>query len=304
VNLLDYLPSQAIESARRVVATNPIRVYAPEDPTNLSRLADASPAFCLAYYSANLRRPEMSDLHNFVALGEFIRGGSKLILPSEPVCRVMAQVDLNLTLADYGQPYESTGVVIPKAVTGLPKDILAISHWKPGLGVFVGTLIGDYLLYRTIGAHWAGTLEDHLAVIDHFEANSTIEHPHALATLISRIVTNACLFALERGVRLRRFDSQERSCRRRAVHDKRAAKLAARIGQEAVIQDLDLILPETGPCRTGEPTGRHLRLHRRRGHWKMQAFGSGRSERKRIFVASYLVNADGPDVAEITSVIS
>jgi hypothetical protein len=40
----------------------------------------------------------------------------------------------------------------------------------------------------------------------------------------------------------------------------------------------------------GEPTGRHLAPHWRRGHYRMQAYGPGLSQRRRIAVPAVLVN--------------
>lgn len=48
--------------------------------------------------------------------------------------------------------------------------------------------------------------------------------------------------------------------------------------------------------------GRRLPMHRRRGHWKMQAHGPGMSERKRIFVHSYMVHPENG--GEVESIIS
>ena len=84
------------------------------------------------------------------------------------------------------------------------------------------------------------------------------------------------------------------------------ARLAARDAQEVVIQDLDLILRATSRATDGidGPGGRRQGMHRRRGHWKMQACGPGRTQRKRLFVHSYMVHADdGPD-GEVHSILS
>ena len=304
MNLLDYLTKEVIETARTTAASDLIRIFAPDDPGNLARMADATLDFRLNFLASSRRWPDSRDLQELKANAKFVRGGPKVIRPSPQACRLMAQVELNLTLDEYAQPYESTGVVIPKSVSGLEKDVLAISHWKPGLGIFVGTHIGQNVLYNIIGPHWQGTLEEHLGIADRYDVDMGIEEPRSLSRLFSRIAFNACLFAVERGVRLGQLDERERRCRSRADRDDRSAMLAARVAQEAIIQDLDLILQGGRGNHPSEPSGRHLRLHRRRGHWKMQAYGPGSAGRKRIFVASYLVNAEGPDVPEITSIIS
>lgn len=45
------------------------------------------------------------------------------------------------------------------------------------------------------------------------------------------------------------------------------------------------------PAATGEPTGRTTAPHRRRGHWRRQHFGPGRSQTRRVRIAPVMVNA-------------
>lgn len=109
-----------------------------------------------------------------------------------------------------------------------------------------------------------------------------------------KLVLNLCLIGVERGVRVLPLDARAEKQRRRSRSDERMARLAARDAQEVVIQDLDLILRATSPATDGidGPGGRRQRMHRRRGHWKMQAYGAGRTQRKRLFVRSSMVHPD------------
>lgn len=45
------------------------------------------------------------------------------------------------------------------------------------------------------------------------------------------------------------------------------------------------------PTAKGEPTGRTTAPHRRRGHWRRQHFGPGRTQTRRVRIAPVMVNA-------------
>lgn len=303
MDLLRYLRQDQVETARHVAHNDPISVYAPDDPSDLRRMVHASPALRMALYLGSGEIPEATDLLSLHALAETVRGGAKVIRPSVEVCRTLSHVDLHLHLGDYAQPYEGMGVVIPKEITRTPTDLLAACHWAPGLGIHVATYVGEYLLYQTIGPHWPHTIEEHFGVNNEFLEHVVAEHPQELGKRITRIVLNLGLFAVERGVTEVPLGPKAQWRRRRARYEERFAELAARDAQEVVVQDLDLFLNRT-PASSSEGVegGWRQRMHRRRGHWRMQPHGSGRSQRKRIFVHSYLVNAE--QQAEIHTVLS
>lgn len=303
MNLLDYLTKTQIETAHHIAHHDPIRVYAPDDPSDLSRKVHASSALTTSLYLGSGHLHEPASLLSLHAVAETVRGGAKVIRPSVEICRVLSHVDLHLHLCDYAQPYEGTGVVIPKEITGAATDVLACCHWAPGLGIHVATYIGDYLLYQTIGPHWPHTIEEHFGVTNGFLEHAAVEHPEELCRRITRIALNLGLFAVERGVREKPLDEKAMWRRRRAKHEERFARLAARDAQEVVIQDLDLILTGPSPSRSdGEGGGWRLRMHRRRGHWRMQPHGPGRTQHKRIFISSCMINVQPQ--AEVNSVLS
>lgn len=111
-----------------------------------------------------------------------------------------------------------------------------------------------------------------------------------------KLVLNLCLLGVERGVWELPLDARAGKRRRRARSDGRMARLAARDAHEVVIQDLDLILRATSPATDGiDGLGGHRqRMHQRRGHWKMQAYGPG------AFPASRPGGVSGPTDAGVT----
>lgn len=63
---------------------------------------------------------------------------------------------------------------------------------------------------------------------------------------------------------------------------------------KTVLLDQEIRFPEhrTEPKEPGEPTGREVRPHRRRRHWRMQPHGPNNSLRKRILIAEVIVRED------------
>jgi hypothetical protein len=292
MNLLDYLRKEVVETARQVVARDLIRVYAPDDPKDVRRMVRTSQDFQMRWFHGSGLLPKAGELLSIHALAETIRGGAKVIKPSVDVCLFLRAVSLNIYLSEYAQPYEGMAVVIPRAVAGTSTDLFTACHWQPGLGIHVATHIDDYLVYQTIGPHWPHTIEEDLGVSDGFDDSPLVDRPDELGRRIARIALNLGLFGVDRGVREVPLDPKAQWRRKRAGYEQRFAELSARDAQEVVIQDLDLIVASSSAHVTqdGEGGGWHQRPHRRRGHWKMQPCGPARSQQKRIFVPSYLVN--------------
>jgi len=220
-----------------------------------------------------------------IGIAQMLRRGAKVIRPTASTCRALAEVDLNLTIADYAQPYHGMGVVFPAEIARTPRDVLMLLWWRPGIGLFAAACKGgvdnpSLLLQGDL----AQTIEEIL------DGPGSGELDREMRRLV-RIGLNLALFAMERATLLP-LSPKELARKKRAADDPRMARLAARDAQELVVQGLDLIIRETAPSAGDGPQGLYTqRTHRRRGHWKMQPCGPRMAERKRIYVASYLVNA-------------
>jgi hypothetical protein len=125
----------------------------------------------------------------------------------------------------------------------------------------------------------------------------------ALGSVLSKLALNVCLMATAYGVRC--LGPANPSHYERLM---RYAKLAGKRGREqqekaemevrmmpvryAFAQEVTLYRKEqaTGQHGTGEG-GWTVSPHWRRGHWRWQPCGAGRSERRRVAIPSVLVNA-------------
>jgi hypothetical protein len=249
------------------------------------------------------------------SVAKMLEGGAKVIRPSTAICDVLKDVDLHIRIEDYAQPYDGVGVVLPGSLFGSSRDRIATSTWHPGSPIIV-TVFDERPQHRDADFGWAimsvgpvpdMTIEDYVAEwIATEKPSPTVLEGLAKDMPIIRVVINLCHLAVKRGVRVTPLDHRAQKRRRKARRDDRMARLAARDAQEVIIQDLDLILRASAPSGLGEAGsgGWRQRMHRRRGHWKMQAYGPGRSLRKRIFVQSYMVHADDNPDGEVESILS
>jgi hypothetical protein len=237
----------------------------------------------------------------FFALAKTLKGGAKVINLPPKIARVFLAVDLNLTIEDYVQPYEAVGVVIPAATIGRKRDVIANLFWRPEIGFVMGCFLGQSESnHFNITPGMGKTIEEILSdpqFCSGMTASDQMENRNIL-----RIAMNACLFAVERGVKPERVDRKARQ--RRNAKTKSGNAVHARVIE---IQNLDLFLKPSSQDEGGgegieHSEGRKQAMHRRRGHWKMQAFGPGRSQRRPIFVHSYMVHSDPSK--EVGSIIS
>ena len=294
MNLFDYIRQKTLDEAAEVNGRKLIEMTRTIDPATQGVGLAVHPSLAGLVI---LSRPKANAL---CALASAIKGGAKVIKPSLDLCRALLSIDLNLHVEDYVQPYEGLCVVIPAAAIGLRMDVLAASYWRPGIGVIIGSITHPLVSSLALAEGSAGTIEEMLSDPDRSPGQS--QEAVDWMSRLARIVMNASLFGVERGVRVRPYDPRSKERARRADR-------AGRRGYEArvvEIQDLDLILRTQVPHGLGgeDIGGWRQPLHRRRGHWKMQPCGPGRSQRKRIFVHSYLVHANDDPDAEVQSILS
>jgi hypothetical protein len=292
LNLLDFLAKGYLDLVSKISKTDAIWALVPRDKSDLGMKVDLSPWLKDHFRNAKYI-PDSDELMTLMAEAEMMKDGAKSIRPSVEICHAMASIELNISLADYAQPYFGLGVIIPRVLLEKNRDLLAVSWWKPGIGLYICMRDGSYLFHHLVGANWTGTIEELIRGKTDDENNVMDDDEQARFLVIGRICLNLALFAMtHHSLAPLSPDAQRR--RDRAPRDERFARLAERDIQEVIVQDLDLVLAETADDQDASPQGRSKQApNRRRGHWKMQPCGPGLASRKRIYVASYLVNAAG-----------
>ena len=183
MNLTNYLPPDLLDLAHEAV----------EDASIFSRL--------------HLDEAERITLFSVAMM---LEGGAKLIRPSAAICEALKDVELNLGIEDFAQPYDGLGVILPGSLFGATKDRIATSVWRRGRSIVVTFF--DERGRTEVELTKTNTLRinppDGMSIEEFLTGGAAEENldPIEVAKLseitpIARIVINLCLFAVERGVR-------------------------------------------------------------------------------------------------------
>lgn len=232
------------------------------------------------------------DAFALLAASRWLADGPKIFRATEEQCRALEQVDVNLTLTDYSQPYPALLVELPK---GLYSPFHSVLCFKDGTflscSLFSDGNLNDIV---TTVRQTAEPVETSLRKFDEDCRDLADKAAPAL-----RVACNSCLALSHYGNRLDYLFPKEVE-RDKALSKEwsdRGAKALARIPLAVQVvtfdQEIKLHRVERGPtAEPGSPTGRHMPPHWRRGHWAMVPCGAGRIERRRVLRRPTLVRAD------------
>ena len=129
------------------------------------------------------------------------------------------------------------------------------------------------------------------------------EEERGLGSALSKMALNVCLIATAYGVRnlgpvnpshYERLKKFAKLARKRGQEQQAKAEMELRLApvKYAFAQEVTLFHREPGSSSEGNGTGGWtVSPHWRRGHWRSQACGVGRQERRRVAIPSVLVNS-------------
>ncbi len=256
---------------------------------------------------------DVSAAIEVIISSKVLMGGPKVFRISDLAsCLALEQVQPNLTLDEYVQPYPTMVVELPEAYTKARR----IENGSSPLGVFLHWQKDEYLLYNvpfSSGMSVVGSittvngkvLEDCL-VSNKITEYTPDEHYEAsekeVVHLAARVAINSMLLLMQQGCKRlgadnKAYEEKLRSHLAKAQKRKQGVKDAQeRLRQLPIYygfaQEIQLFREEREdfPAQSDTHSGVIVRPHWRRGHFRMQPFGQGRSERKRIFVSPFLIN--------------
>lgn len=239
-----------------------------------------------------------SSLMGLVNLSKWIASGPKIAHPGEERCEALSHIEVRLRVDEIALPFPHVMVELPPLPqfgpycrvlvskwedprTGFP--ILATNTMSPGNDEDIISIIRD----RDDIPNWC--VEN---TLDKFEPGCEgVEH---FSKVASRVGINTCLMlsghfeaALPND-----FLNDRRLAREHTERGKKARDRLTTAVQIATFDSSIVFKKSEGGHPRGEPTGREVSTHWRRGHWRMQACGTGRAERKRILIAPVLVRKD------------
>lgn len=255
-------------------------------------------------YSAKLKQEVRTDLWKFVhtgadafgllAVSQWLVDGPKLFRPTPEQCAALEQVEVRIPLEDYAQPYPTLLIELPKGKYMPFTSVLCFLHSRP---YFIGSLRSednkDDVITTVTRGHGV-FMEESLQSFDDDCKNLSSSAGRAL-----RVACNSCLALVHHGHHLsylfpKEVERDQRLAKEDTERGERArGRLDLAVQVASFDQSVTLHRVQRGSW-DGEPgcSGRSVSPHWRRGHWRMQAFGVDRSQRRRILIPPVLVRSD------------
>lgn len=221
------------------------------------------------------------------ALAEWLFSGPKTFVPTPEQAEALARIDVNLTVDDYSQPFPAVLVEVDEG----PYRFVIVYH-EPGL--LVCSILSNqnrHDITTTVG-RTDGFIEDSLRRFD-----EELQPEAKIAHRCLHIAINACLALSNYDVRTelllpKEVERDKSLCRRTdEIGLKARRRVALAVQQVHFSQEIKLHKTKRASS-SGDPTGRSMPPHWRRGHWRMQAFGPERSLHKRILIPAIFVRSD------------
>jgi len=257
-----------------------------------------------------------SSIIEAYTMSKMLADGPKVFTFDALSCEALENFELNVSSTDYQQPF-------PTVVIELPKDYIqkrvvpfergshapdfAVVHHDTQAKVvlLIVRMTSHQILTRLLKLEFAPTLEEvwdmgkrSFGPEDSLPMNS---EESQVGTALCKLALNVCLLGTAYGVRC--LGPENPSHHRRLEH---FAQVARKKHKDRIEQaDLDLLAHpmrygfaeevvlfhrEPGEAQENGSGGWSLKPHWRRGHWRWQPCGPGRSERRRIAIPSVLVN--------------
>jgi hypothetical protein len=237
-----------------------------------------------------------ADGFSMWALSACLVDGPKVFRPTREQVAALEQIEVRISLEDYAQPYPAVAVLLPERIGPFHTVVCHQTDASAGKMLTCVSLSEGHLddITTTVAAG-DSPIEESLQRYDHECAAVAKECGLAL-----RVAVNSCLALANFGCQAaalfpREVESDQRITRKKAGTDadRRARERLAVAPQLLTFaQEVSLRGPTEGKRERGEPTGREVGCHWRRGHWRRQHYGAGNAEVKVVLIKPVLVRAD------------
>lgn len=270
--------------------------------------------------------------------GSMLAEGPKIFRPTLEECLAFEEVEVNLHVRDYAQPFDTFVIELPAEYTNLRKvqglvraslysqesinerygpvaQIVRVERPSGMVAVLTITSVKGMTVSGIVGSSEQATIEDDLGKMLIGETSGYTTAPELLMEkLTTRVSLNACLFLVDRGHRLSAQTNQSyidrlKSRRERAEKrgdDEKAALAEKELSEVPLVYEFSQKINVRRYIGSSDACGgvvngdRKVSPHWRRSHYRMQAHGEKRSKRKRILIEHCMVNEHlfGGDVAD------
>lgn len=233
--------------------------------------------------------------HDLIALAagvRWVKEGPKVAIVTEAQFKPMSKVDVNLEVKDIQLPYSEVLVVMPPG--HLHKCVL-VSKYREDILICTSMTADHRDDVVTIARHHSGEFAE--AALEKYDDEIGTEVAEATTDCL-RVALNMLLAMTNYGFTVdylyQKEVERDVSLMRSKKSDEVKESARERIDRASRLLTLDrtVILHKVKGLNAGEPSGRELRFHWRRGHWRMQPYGPDNSLRKSIFIAPVLVRRD------------
>lgn len=243
-----------------------------------------------------------------------LTNGPKWFEPTEEQFESMMHVDLNIHISDYRQPYPTVVTKIPAGVSQRLKAELGLGGYKEVPRWMLTHVVedappdGHNALYTLCKFYRPGAADSSDLVYfmrNRLEPKLTIEEAlgtwvkkggdlageHAFSKVTTRAVFSLMLMLVHYGhkdgppLHPNEWDRHRR--KKHLEHFKHADFQTVLMKQDVVIRQRHPSMSEPG-----DPTGREMSPHWRRGHWALLKVGQGRTQTKLTFRRPTLVRKD------------
>jgi hypothetical protein len=232
-------------------------------------------------------------------------------------CEALENFDLSVSAADYMQPFPSVVIELPDDYTrqrvvpfeeGSHAPDFAIVRHEPEAGCVLVTmhLTSHQVLTRLLKLDPTWSLEEMWEkgkrAWDAKDTLAVTPEEMVLGSALCKLALNVCLMATAYGVKClgpanpshqERLKRYAKLARKRGKEEQEKAEMEVRMMpvRYSFAQEVTLYRKETATNQHGFGEGGWtVSPHWRRGHWRSQPCGQGRSERRRVAIPSVLVN--------------
>lgn len=273
----------------------------------------------IGMFNKGILNPLVGGAYNAIGwylLSSVFTNGPKVLRFKSDTMEALENYDLNFPVEDYHQPFETVIIDLPDNYSKNRLVMDAKSNFHPQTtGTPALAIVGKYN-DMIFGVCYIHPIMSGITVMMPMEKGKTMEecwdkrHNHDVtddesitSSRILRASFNACMLATHYGTtpgkvanpshHARTQDRLHRAMKRKdtdAITNNRTELSCIPLVYE-INQETSIYRKETIHNHNPESTGKYVSPHWRRGHWRMQRFGTGLSQTKRIPVPAVFVNS-------------
>jgi hypothetical protein len=247
-----------------------------------------------------------TSLHTTIIMqGKILATGPKLFKVNRETCEALAQVEPNIAVNDYQQPYEAMIVELDQEWVrslGIPPNGLQMPryallwHHKP-LGMVVCSLVRDssctgLTMIMVMGGR-KNTIEEMLYVDGAQFGGRSEDGDAEYAYKLHRVALNYSLLAVHLGTKSTGWADPKWHAKHAKLKGERGELF--RLGDIELMdlaQKIQLVRRERINDGGQDGDGTPHKPHWRRGHFRNQPCGPGRSQRKLVFIAPVFIHSE------------